>query len=160
MSISLETAAQTDKGLKREQNEDNVLTTLPQDSETMQKKGALFVVADGLGGHSKGEVASALVVNTVNASYYQDTDHDISTALREAVTHANSSVYQENATEEQDEKRFMGATCIAVVLHDTHAYVANVGDSRAYVIRQGTIKQLTIDHSWVAEQVQAGTLTL
>jgi serine/threonine protein phosphatase PrpC len=156
--LSLEVAARTDKGIKRQLNEDNMTSVVPEDTQVLAQKGALFVVADGLGGHDKGEIASELVVRVVSESYYQDSSTDIGPSLLQAMRQANialnRSIEQEGRTVES-----MGTTCIAAILHGTTAYVANVGDSRAYIVRAGKAQQISLDHSWVAEQVRLGNLT-
>jgi PPM family protein phosphatase len=161
--LCLQVAQQTDIGRKRSLNEDNLLTVLPDDPQTLQNRGALFVVADGLGGHSFGERASEMVVNTVRETYYQQQEQkDIPTALKRAVEQANEAVYQENALRQPptDEKHSMGATCIAAVLCENRLVVANVGDSRLYIVHAGQIRQISQDHSVVADMVRAGSLTL
>src|SRR5712691_3367082 len=158
LNMHLDVALRTDVGRKRPSNEDNMASVVPQDPQLMAKKGALFIVADGLGGHESGEVASEITVSTVSSAYYQDDSNDISSSLLQAVKHANALVYQ-RIEQEGREEGSMGSACIAAVLHDDTAYIANVGDRRAYIIRQGQVKQVSLDHSWVAEQVRAGTLT-
>jgi serine/threonine protein phosphatase PrpC len=155
--FNLTVAQQTDIGLKRESNEDNMISVVPEDAMVMKTKGALFVVADGMGGHTQGEVASELAISTIREAYYQDPSEDRASSLREAVQKANGIVYQQGATQEVNN---MGTTCVAAVLQDDIVYVANVGDSRAYLIRDGQLRQITEDHSWVAEQVREGNLTL
>jgi serine/threonine protein phosphatase PrpC len=153
--LSLDVALRTDTGCKRPHNEDNMVSVVPEDAQVLQKKGALFVVADGMGGHTKGEVASDLAVKIVNAAYYQDESEDVPTALAHAMKQANTVIYHQALQEHND----MGSTCIASVLLGDSIFVANVGDSRAYIIRDGALKQISQDHSWVAEQVRAGVLT-
>jgi serine/threonine protein phosphatase PrpC len=153
----LEVAQRTDIGRKRAVNEDSVTTVVPQDTQVMSSKGALFVVADGMGGHDRGAEASAITVNTVSAAYYQNTSDDIAAALMQALKDANTAVYQRAQASEADSK--MGSTCIAAVLRGDSAYVANVGDSRAYIVRQGQARQISEDHSWVVEQMRAGAMT-
>jgi serine/threonine protein phosphatase PrpC len=150
-------AQRTDVGRKRLHNEDSVAHIVPTDPVMMVKKGALFIVADGMGGHAAGEVASEIAVNTVCNMYYQDPAEDVPSALIRAVVSANTIIYQRSA--ENQSQQGMGTTCVAAVLQGTTAYIANVGDSRAYMIRQGQIRQISQDHSWVAEQVQAGLMT-
>ncbi len=149
--LTLDTAARTHIGLKRANNEDNVVTVVPTDAQVMAQKGALFVVADGMGGHAKGDVASELAVNTIRDTYYQDTRSDIATVLREAVEQANKVIF--------DSDKHMGTTCVAVVLKESTVYIANTGDSFVYLIRTGQMRQLAEDHSWVAEQVRTGAMT-
>ena len=152
----VESAAQTDIGRVRKSNEDNLLAFVPDDHETLQDKGALFVVADGMGGHEFGEVASQIAVDTVRSVYYHVERDDLAWLLKHAVERANAEVYQRS---QQMENKNMGTTCLAAVLRERTAYIANVGDGRAYLIRDGQIRQVTRDHSWVAEQVLAGAMT-
>jgi serine/threonine protein phosphatase PrpC len=162
--LNLDVALRTDIG-HRPSNEDNMLSYVPQDPQVMAKKGAIFVVADGLGGHVHGEVASELAVNTIRDTYYRDTNEDIVATLSLAVELANVIIWQKNdeksqsATEDDKEKGVMGATCVAAVLQGDRVYVANVGDSLAYVIRAGQVMQIAQNHSWVAGQVREGLLT-
>ncbi len=156
--LSLSVAQRTDVGRKRLHNEDSVAHIVPKDPVIMARKGALFIVADGMGGHAAGEVASEIAVNTVCNAYYQDADEDVGSALERAIKSANSLIYQRAS--ESSTQQGMGTTCIAAVLRDTSAYIANVGDSRAYLVRDGQIRQISQDHSWVAEQVRTGSLTM
>jgi serine/threonine protein phosphatase PrpC len=162
--LNLEVALRTDIG-RRSSNEDNMISYVPEDPQLMAKKGALFVVADGLGGHTQGEVASELAVNTIRDTYYQDTNADSVTSLRLAVEYANSIIWKRNgekfqdATKDEKVQAGMATTCVVAVLQNDRVSIANVGDSLAYVIRAGQIMQIAQDHSWVAEQVHAGLLT-
>ncbi len=155
--LRLDVAQLTDVGRKREHNEDNMAYVIPKDPQVMAKKGALFIVADGMGGHAAGEVASEIAVDTVSNVYYQDDSDDAAASLLHAIKRANSSIHQRAA--ENMLRSGMGTTCVASVLRGNIAYVANVGDSRAYLIHNNTVKQVSLDHSWVAEQVRAGLLT-
>jgi protein phosphatase len=163
--LNLDVALRTDIGITRASNEDNATSFVPQDPQVMSEKGALFVVADGLGGHTQGDVASELAVNAVRDAYYQSANEDIATALREAVEHANLLIYQKNTeafeggTPEELLKNGMGTTCVAAVLHDDKVYVANAGDSFAYLIRPNEMRQIAEDHSWIADQVRKGIMT-
>jgi serine/threonine protein phosphatase PrpC len=153
--LQLDFGSLTDIGLKRANNEDTMVSVLPTDPQVMQQRGALFIVADGMGGHSKGEVASDMIVNEVKKLYYADLTNDIETALLNAIKQANELLFASQG----DTNESMGTTCIAAVLHHDNAYIANIGDSRAYIVHQASIKQISRDHSWVAEQVSAGKLT-
>jgi PPM family protein phosphatase len=155
----LEVAQLTDIGLKRAKNEDNMTTVVPSDQQVLAQKGALFVVADGLGGHERGEMASQLAVNTVSDAYYQSESDDIAAALAQAVREANTAVYHLSSQEQHTDEKEMGTTCIAAVLQGDTVYIANVGDSRVYIVRGGLVRQISQDHSWVAEQVRLGALT-
>ncbi|HEY5005075.1 MAG TPA: Stp1/IreP family PP2C-type Ser/Thr phosphatase, partial [Ktedonobacteraceae bacterium] len=155
--LRLDVAQLTDVGRKRPHNEDNMAYVIPKDPQVMARKGALFIVADGMGGHAAGEVASEIAVDTVSYSYYQDDSEDVATSLLHAIKRANSLIHQRAA--ENMLRSGMGTTCVAAVLRGNVAHIANVGDSRAYLMRHGHGKQVSQDHSWVAEQVRAGLLT-
>ncbi len=155
--LRLEPAQLTDVGRKRPHNEDNMAYVIPKDPVAMARKGALFIVADGMGGHAAGEVASEIAVDTVSKAYYQDDSDDVLTSLVYAIKRANTLIHQRAA--ENMLSSGMGTTCVAAVLRGSTAYIANVGDSRAYFIHNGQVRQVSQDHSWVAEQVRAGLLT-
>jgi serine/threonine protein phosphatase PrpC len=155
--LRLDVAQLTDVGRKREHNEDNMAFVIPKDSQVMASKGALFIVADGMGGHAAGEVASEIAVDTVSNMYYQEDSNDVAVSLLRAIRRANASIHQRAA--ENLLRTGMGTTCVTAVLRGNMAYIANVGDSRAYLFRGNQVKQISHDHSWVAEQVRAGLLT-
>ena len=155
--LRLDVAQLTDVGRKRPHNEDNMAYVIPKDIQVMARKGALFIVADGMGGHAAGEVASEIAVDTVSNAYYQDDSEDIAVSLLHAIKRANALIHQRAA--ENMLRSGMGTTCVAAVLRGNMAFIANVGDSRAYLVRHGQVKQVSQDHSWVEEQVRAGLLT-
>ena len=155
--LRLDVAQLTDVGRKRPHNEDNMAYVIPKDEQVMARKGALFIVADGMGGHAAGEVASEIAVDTVTMTYYQDDSEEIALSLMNAIKRANTIIHQRAA--ENMLRSGMGTTCVSAVLRGNIAYIANVGDSRAYVIRRGQVRQVSQDHSWVEEQVRAGLLT-
>jgi protein phosphatase len=155
LPFTLNIAHLTDIGRTRPSNEDNYLVVMPQNEWVLQSKGALFVVSDGLGGHSKGEIASQLAVQTASETYYQDGDNDIPTALKNALAQANEIIHLAN----EEQQAHMGATCVAAVLHGHTLYAASVGDSRVYVLHDGELRQITRDHSLVAQMVERGELT-
>ena len=153
-------AGQSDPGQRRSLNEDAWWIAEESDTGAMwAQRGRLFVVADGMGGHAAGEVASQLAVETLIQVYYGGDEALLSPAMRleQAIQTANRRVYEQAAT--QDAQAGMGTTVVAAVVHDSWLTIANVGDSRAYRVRSGQAEQITRDHSWVAEQVIAGTLT-
>jgi serine/threonine protein phosphatase PrpC len=155
--LRLEFAELTDVGRRRDSNEDSMTRLIPKDPKLMERKGAIFVVADGMGGHAAGEVASEIAVETIREEYYEAASDEVMEILAQAIKQANQVIY-DRATE-QAARAGMGTTCVAVVIRGPLAYIANVGDSRVYLLRDGQIRQLTNDHSWVAEQVRAGMLT-
>jgi serine/threonine protein phosphatase PrpC len=156
-TFRISVAQRTDVGRQRQHNEDNVAYIVPKDPAVLTHKGALFVVADGMGGHAAGEVASEMAAINVSTIYYQDTDSDAATSLLRAVKYTNALIYQHAM--QQVEHNGMGTTCVAAVLLANTLYVANVGDSRAYLVRKGRVRQISRDHSWVAEQVRIGAMT-
>ncbi|GCE09062.1 protein phosphatase [Dictyobacter aurantiacus] len=155
--LALNVAQRTDVGRKRQHNEDSVAYIIPKDQQLLEHKGALFIVADGMGGHAAGEVASEIAVDSVCTLYYQDADADVPASLIRAIRYANATIYQ-RATENAQHSG-MGTTCVVAVLRGNVAYIANVGDSRAYLVRHGQVRQISQDHSWVAEQVRLGQMT-
>lgn len=118
--------------------------------------GALALVADGMGGHKTGEVASQQAVEIVRRELERARTHPPA-AIARAVQTANLEVY--TYATEYPEHRGMGTTLTAVLIDDQVGLVGHVGDSRAYLVRDGAIRQLTHDHSWVAERVRQGVLT-
>lgn len=155
--LGLTVAQRTDVGRKRQHNEDSVAYIIPKDQQLLTEKGALFIVADGMGGHAAGEVASEIAVDTICTLYYQDPDTDVPASLTRAIYYANATIYQ-RATE-NEEHCGMGTTCVVAVMRGATAFIANVGDSRGYLVRKGQVRQITQDHSWVAEQVRMGQMT-
>lgn len=145
----IESASLTDVGVRRSHNQDNYAVQLASDDERWQKVGHLFLVADGMGGHAVGEKASEMAVHEVPHTYEKYAGEGTPTALRKAFLEANARI---NACGEQNsEFRGMGTTGTALVLRPDGAWIAHVGDSRAYRIRNGHIEQLTYDHSYVWE---------
>jgi serine/threonine protein phosphatase PrpC len=157
----LATAGLTHPGQVRPLNEDS--WQIAGESETghlWEPRGRLMSVADGMGGHAAGEVASHLAVEKLHQQYYDEDHVPLPPAIRleRAVTEANLSVYEQAVA--VDAQSGMGTTLVAAVIHDGRVLIANVGDSRAYLIRDGQAIQITHDHSWVAEQVKLGTITV
>ncbi len=159
LPFTLQVAHRTDIGRTRARNEDNLLSLVPDDGRLVRTRGALFVVADGMGG--RGDVASDLVVQQVRDHYYQNLQDDLPTAFLSAVEHAGTAIRRATETERRHNAggAEMGATCVAAVLHERSLYVANVGDSRAYVLHGDQLRQVTRDHSLVAQLVERGELT-
>ncbi len=147
----------TDTGRTRDHNEDFTKVHIPSDLEVLKTKGALYLVADGLGGHQAGEVASQRASETLVSEYYADEQSDITTSLKQALYNANKTVY--TLAQAQEQRRGMGTTMVAAVVRGKEVYLANVGDSRAYLFREGKLSQCTKDHSLVQAQIDAGMLT-
>ena len=149
----VELASLTDVGCKRENNEDSYAYWEPANDADFAELGRLAIVADGMGGHLAGEVASTTAVSTLRDEYYSPSSHTrIEPALRRAVQAANLRVH--DLAHHHAEYRSMGTTLTSIALAGDCAYVAHVGDSRAYQWRSGELKLLTTDHSEAAELVR------
>jgi PPM family protein phosphatase len=148
---------QTDAGCVRRANEDTGRHISPNDPETRDAKGTLTIVADGMGGHSSGEIASRMAVEIIGEQYYGDTETSAPIALKNAIEAANEQIYQKSIG---DEKFFgMGTTVIALAVQNDCAFAAHVGDSRLYRLRENTMELLTLDHSLVMEMVKNGNIS-
>ena len=133
------------------------LRPINEDSYYAPQAGERFcAVADGMGGHNAGEVASALAVETFSGRM-REVEHISAEALHAAVERANETVYE--AALENEGMSGMGTTFSALAEQDDMVYLAHVGDSRIYLVRNGAIMQLTTDHTLVEEMVQNGLLT-
>ena len=144
-------AGRTDVGVIRSGNEDSYL---------MIPDRGIFVVADGMGGHAAGEVASEMAVRFVAReldSLRGLTDEQVAERMRAAIRAANGAIFQRTLTEH--DKRGMGTTVTSLVLYESRFLIGQVGDSRAYLLRDSKLSQITKDHSYVQEQVDAGYLT-
>jgi len=130
-------------------------------AEANEKRG-LFIVADGMGGHAAGEVASEMAVQIISRELAGITeinngDNAAAVKVAEAVKKANSKIYERTITEV--DKQGMGTTASVLILTGSRYLIGQVGDSRVYLLRDGKLRQLTKDHSYVQEQVDAGFLT-
>ncbi len=153
--IGAAVVAATDVGRKREQNEDCHLVWIPDSVEERDRRGILLVVADGMGGAVAGEIASRLAVETVVNQYCAGTGDPLDD-LKGAVEAANRAVYEKSRS--APTFNGMGTTCTAVVLRGRDAWIAHVGDSRAYLARGREMRQLTRDHTLVAQLVERNQL--
>lgn len=149
--MKFDVAALTDVGLKREINQDSVLV----DHDL-----GLFIVADGMGGHRGGEVASALAVETIQ-DFLRDRQAQVQQSpkklLIEAYREASARIHHKS-TYESPELMGMGTTMVLMLAVNDRAYVANVGDSRCYLFRPPHLWQMTEDHSLINEQIKAGVI--
>lgn len=150
--------AKTDLGRVRENNEDKFDYLEPDDPAVLATKGRVFAVADGMGGHSAGQIAAELSLNMFIKYHFANSSTDIESSLKAAVVEANRFVVDVAAN--VPGRKGMGATLTAAVIRDDDLFVVQVGDSRCYLLRGGELQQITEDHSWVAEQVRSGALTL
>jgi protein phosphatase len=152
-------AGLTDTGKVREHNEDAYKLPITSDPKILASKGHLYVLADGMGGHERGEIASAVTIETVNAEYYtsvidlppEDPEDAIVAALTSAIEKANLHVM--SATQGG------GTTVVAAVLYGDTLVAMNVGDSRAYLLRDNQLQLISRDHSLVSRLVEMGKIT-
>lgn len=154
--VRLTLGAKTDLGRVRENNEDKFDFLEPEDSTILAARGRFYGVADGMGGHAAGQIAAELALKTVIRRYYSNTSDDLETALIGAVQFANALIRDTAAA--IPGRSGMGTTLTAAVIHEGGLIAAQVGDSRLYLLRDARLRQITQDHSWVAEQVRLGAL--
>ncbi|HEY7475770.1 MAG TPA: Stp1/IreP family PP2C-type Ser/Thr phosphatase [Vicinamibacterales bacterium] len=145
----------SDVGCQRELNEDAGVIVRPADPEVLDRRGVLAIVADGMGGHAGGEIASRLAVDVIHRSYYESRG-PIGDALKTALDEANTEIYRQ--AQHDPQVAGMGTTCVAVAICRDEASVASVGDSRLYLVRGGRIYQMTTDDSAVGKLVREGAL--
>jgi PPM family protein phosphatase len=147
--MKLRHSADTDVGKTRDHNEDSFGVGAADQAERL---GDLLVVCDGMGGHAAGEVASKIGVDTILSIYYGEASEDRAHVLEQAFEQANELIYARG-------NGSMGTTGVAALLLHDALHIANVGDSRAYLIRDGEIRQISRDHSFVGDQLAAGLIT-
>lgn len=148
----------SDVGKKREKNEDSCILTAPSSPDLTERRGVMLAVADGMGGASAGEYASRMTLNVLSHEYFESPNSTVPKAMRTALEAANARVFEES--EVNPSLSGMGTTCSAMVVYGDWAYIAQVGDSRVYLLRERSgMHQLTHDHSLVAEQVRSGLIS-
>lgn len=146
----------TDIGRHRQVNQDSLGNLAGHYSDSHDALGLLYAIADGMGGHSRGEIASDLAIKHFFANYYASSPaQPAQAALAEALTRTNAAVHEAG---KQVGGSNMGTTLTAALFRDNKLYIGNVGDSRTYRIRNGQIQQLTQDHSLIGEQLRSGLL--
>lgn len=153
--MTVQVRAATDLGLRRAHNEDRLGVWIGGDAEVAER-GVLMIVADGMGGASGGEIASQLAVDCV-MRHYRESSNGIAEDLKRSIQAANRAIHDHGRA--VPELSGMGTTCTALVVRGDEGYFAHVGDSRAYLVRDGAIHQLTHDHSLVAQLVLDRHLT-
>jgi protein phosphatase len=151
----MDVAGLTDCGLIRKSNQDAFYID--------EKNHRFFIVADGMGGHAGGEEASRLAVEHIYQyldAHLQELEYDPVTLLRQAFLAANEAIVEQQ--QQNTGRADMGTTAVVVLLDDSRdgAWCAHVGDSRIYHWRKDELRQITQDHTWIAQAVQLGSLTL
>lgn len=153
----VEFAAKSDIGFRRQNNQDSYSIHLAQDPESYNRQGHLFLVADGMGGHAVGELASKMAADLIPHAYHKLNNLPIEQALEQAIVESNTAINQ-RGHQNHDFLR-MGTTLTALVLSPNGAFAGHVGDSRLYRIRRGRIEQLTFDHSLQWELLRQGRMS-
>ena len=146
----------SDLGNVRQNNEDTGLFVRLADEGIRRVKGHLLLVADGMGGHLAGEVASQMAAEIISRAYFQHPD-SIEKSLSRAFQMANRQIFEE--ARQHPRFRGMGTTGTAIVVHNHQLYFAHVGDSRAYLVKAGQCIQLTQDHTYIQELLRTGEIT-
>src|SRR6476660_8494410 len=149
-------ASESDLGMRRANNQDSLAVIVTDDVATWATRGHLLMVADGMGAHAAGELASKLAVDNIPHTYFKLRELWPPPALRQAIRDANTTIH----TKGQSSIGFqgMGTTCSCLVLLPQGALVAHIGDSRIYRLRGEVLEQLTRDHSLVWEMADAGQM--
>lgn len=147
----------TDVGCHRAENQDYYCYAEPEDDQEFLDKGRLAVIADGMGGHEGGQMASRIAVERVRDAYLAQPDGDPRENLIAAFHDAHSAIQQ--YAREHPELEGMGTTCTCAVLRNNQLYYGHIGDSRLYLIRKGVISLVTEDHSYVQRLVRQGMIT-
>ncbi len=146
----------TDSGQAGE-NEDFVLVYQPADPNELRYSGCLYVVADGMGGEGRGQIVSRYAAQKVAHEYFNNSEPDLGLRLRDAVLAANADLFA--YARQRPELVKVGASLVAAVVRGEQAHIASVGDSRAYLIREGAVHRITHDHTLVQQLVDEGAIS-
>jgi protein phosphatase len=152
----LDYAALSDVGLRRSNNQDSYTVLLASNQDSWNRRGHVFLVADGMGAHAAGEYASKLAVDNIPHTYHKLPDESPASAIRKAIEEVNHIIHQRGQA--NVEFQGMGTTSSALLLVPQGALVAHVGDSRVYRLRGNRLEQLSFDHSLVWELMASGQL--
>lgn len=147
----------SDLGNIRTNNEDMGLFFKIADENVLREKGYMLIVADGMGGHNAGEVASRMATDIICKEYYNQSNSSVEKNLEKALTLANKTIFEKASSDQACQG--MGTTCTVLVVIEHDVYYAHVGDSRAYILKNGSIMQITEDHTYVQQLVNSGDIT-
>ncbi|HEX4228682.1 MAG TPA: Stp1/IreP family PP2C-type Ser/Thr phosphatase [Bryobacteraceae bacterium] len=154
----VELANLTDVGCERSENEDYYCYVEPEEEEQFLRRGRLAVVADGMGGHSGGQIASGLAVDALRDAFLdENAPSDPQSVLVEGFTRAQHAIL--GASHDRPDLNGMGTTCTAVIVRDGELSYGHIGDSRLYLLRDGWLTQVTEDHTLVNHLVKSGAIT-
>jgi protein phosphatase len=146
----------TDVGMRRANNQDSMAAVIASDVEFWRRRGHVFIVADGMGAHAAGELASKMAVDGIPHTYFKQNDESAPAAIHQSIREINEQIHRRGQA--NAEFHGMGTTASVLVLLPQGALVAQVGDSRCYRVRGGRIEQLTFDHSLVWEMTASGQM--
>lgn len=150
-------ASQSDVGMRRSNNQDNLSVSIAGSLEQWRRNGHLFVVADGMGAHAAGELASQLAADNLSHLFVRNAAEPIDVRLRKSIEQTNLEIHRRGQA--NPDFYNMGTTCSSLAITTDGAVVGHVGDSRVYRLRQNRLEQLTFDHSLVWELKASGQLT-
>jgi len=153
----VESFADTDTGLVRSANEDSLLLFFPQDQRLLEEKGILAIVADGVGGNIGGKTASNTAVSVMREQYYSSDQVDPLSALKGSMIAANREIFTKGSQDPSCQG--MATTCTAFILLGNEGFISHAGDSRAYLLRDSILRQLTEDHTLVNKLLADGLIS-
>lgn len=157
-SGNLKVVVLSDLGNIRTNNEDRGMYFKIADENVIREKGQMLIVADGMGGHQAGEVASKMAADIISREYFKQTGNgSVEKNLAKVFALANKNIFEMSRSNKA--YNGMGTTCTALVVIDQTVYYAQVGDSRAYIQKGDSIQQITEDHTYVQELVKSGDIT-
>lgn len=156
-SGNLKVVVLSDLGNIRTNNEDMGMFFKVADENIIRDKGYLLMVADGMGGHQAGEVASGMAADIISREYFKQPNGNVEKNLLKVFTLANKNIFEKASSYKS--YNGMGTTCTVLVVLDQAIYYAHVGDSRAYLQKGNSIIQITQDHTYVQELVNSGDIT-
>lgn len=155
--LLLESSTATDAGVVRKLNEDSLAVREPSSPLERVQKGTLWVIADGVGRNGRGQQASRLAVHSIVDAYWTSAIPETPDRLRSAIERTNGLLFAQNDPRAAAQD-ITGATIVACVIVEDRLYIGHVGRSRAYVLRNGVLTQISQDHTWVAERIRAGEI--
>ena len=153
----LDIAAITHKGMSGKNNEDRYGVSAFTRSEADPTPSVFAMVADGIGGHQAGEIAAEIAVETISHNVAESDASDPLACLNDAIIQAGQAVHEQSNVDLA--QHGMGSTCVCTWIIGDRLYTASVGDSRIYLVRGGTISQISTDHTWIQEAIQYGIIT-
>jgi len=157
-NCTLKVVVKTDMGNVRKNNEDAGTYVKIADENIANEKGSMLLVADGMGGHNAGEVASKIAMETVSEEYFKKgSNAEKEKALANAFVAANKKIF--NMSQADESYKGMGTTCTVLIITGQQVYFAHAGDTRAYILKDNKITQITEDHTYVQQLVNNGDIT-